>query len=170
MLIGYRFITHNEKQTRWCLEHGADPNARNKNRYQNVPSLAGRFASASTCRLLASHGANFARSNALQRAAESRLKGRVDVLRWLIDEVGLPVNQREWEYDAAEFQNRRGSSLGAALHFAVLSGFPGHVQFLLERGCDINMPDTLGRTAWDWKPISGGEEVIAVLDNWKSNG
>ncbi|KAH8429701.1 uncharacterized protein LDX57_007373 [Aspergillus melleus] len=83
------FVTHNETRVRWCLEHGADPNARNRNKYQDVPSQAGRYASVSTLQLLAAHGANFPSSNALQRAAESRFKVRMEALQWLLDEAGF---------------------------------------------------------------------------------
>lgn len=160
-------MTHNEIQTRWCLEHGVDPNARNKTEFHDVPSRAGRYASVSTLRLLAAYGANFRCSNALQRATEGGLKGRIEALRWLLDEAGFPINQREFEWDPAVFQNWQGNRLRSALHFAVLTKSPERVRFLLERGSDINLQDTYGRTARDMADSPGREEVMAILDNWE---
>ncbi|PLB54005.1 ankyrin [Aspergillus steynii IBT 23096] len=160
------FVTHNETRVRWCLEHGADPNARNRNKSHDVPSQAGRFASVETLRLLAAYGANFACSNALQRAAEYRLKGRMEVMEWLLDEAGFPINQREFEWDPDMFRDWQGNRLGAALHFAVLSNSPERVRFLLERGSDINLRDPYGETARDWADGGGREEIIAILNTW----
>ncbi|KAI9037434.1 ankyrin [Aspergillus affinis] len=110
------FVTYNEARVSWCLQHGAIPNARNKNKYQDVPSQAGHYASVSTFQLLAADGANFPCSNVLQRAAESRYKGRMEALQWLLDEAGFPINQHEFEWDPATFRNWRGNVLGTALH------------------------------------------------------
>lgn len=159
-------MTHNEAQVRWCLENGADPNARNKNRYLDVPSQAGLFASVSTLRLLAAHGANFRCSNALPRAAQNRLKGRMEVLQWLLDEVSVPINQREWDWDPAEYDHWRSRQKGSGLHFAVYANSPEKVRFLLARGGDINLDDNRGNTALDWADKPAREEVFAILDGW----
>ncbi|KAL4745160.1 hypothetical protein BDW72DRAFT_187082 [Aspergillus terricola var. indicus] len=160
------FVTNNESRVRWCLERGADPNARNNNKYQDIPSQAGRHASVSTLQLLAEHGADFARSNALQRAAESNTQGRVEAMQWLLDSV-FPINQREFEYDPEEFHKWRGHGLGSALHFAVMANCPEKVRLLLERGAVVNLKDTLGKTPREWGHDEGGEEVLALLDTWE---
>lgn len=112
-------------------------------------------------------------SNALQRAAEaeseSESAGRMEVLQWLLDEAGFPINQREFEYDPEEFHKWWGNGLGTALHFAVYANDPGRVRFLLERGCDVNLKDTLGRTARELCREERNAEVIAVLDTWGSD-
>ncbi|KAL3482063.1 ankyrin [Aspergillus californicus] len=151
---------------RWCLEHGADPNARNNNGSKDVPSEAGCYASVPTLRVLAAHGANFACSNALERAAESSIKGRVECMQWLLDEAGFPINQYKFGWDPALFNNWRGSLQGTALHSAVFGNSPNHVRFLLERGSDANLEDTHGRTARD--VVHGGrkDEILAILDGW----
>lgn len=166
-----RFVTNNEARVRWCLERGADPNARNKNKYMDVPSQAGRYASVSVLQLLAAHGANFRCSNALQRAAEaeSESAGRMEVLQWLLDEAGFPINQREFEYDPEEFHKWWGNGLGTALHYAVYANSPERVRFLLERGCGANLKDTLGRTARELCHEERNAEVIAILDTWGSD-
>lgn len=161
-----RFVTHNERRTRWCLEHGADPNARNKSGNKDVPSYAGSFASVSTLRLLAAHGANFPCSNALQRAAEGGMKGRIECLQWLLDEAGFPINQYEFGWDPAVFENWRIGLLGTALHLAIYANSPERVQFLLERGSDINLQDTYGRAARELPHGRRKEEVLAILDGW----
>lgn len=175
MLKQDRFVTNNEARVRWCLERGADPNARNKNKYMDVPSQAGRYASVPVLQLLAAHGANFRCSNALQRAAETETEtetesaGRMEVLQWLLDEAGFPINQREFEYDPEEFHKWWGNGLGTVLHFAVYANDPERVRFLLERGCDVDLKDTLGRTARELCREDRDEEVIAILDSWGSD-
>jgi hypothetical protein len=85
-------VVDNEARVRWCLEHGADPNARSDSGYMDVLSHAGQYASVSTLRLLAAYGANFRSSNALHRAAEREGTGQAKALLWLLDEG----NQREF--------------------------------------------------------------------------
>ncbi|MDE3269152.1 MAG: ankyrin repeat domain-containing protein [Pseudomonadota bacterium] len=49
------------------------------------------------------------------------------------------------------------------LHQAVLSGQVGEVKKLLAAGVDINIPDSLGRTALHHAAITGNQEIIAAL-------
>lgn len=75
------------KKVRWCLAHGADPNAHFKSLYRNLPTFAGGCARIPILRLLRDHGADFRQSDALHRCAERN--NRVEALRWLLDEAGV---------------------------------------------------------------------------------
>ncbi|KAJ5172107.1 ankyrin [Penicillium capsulatum] len=156
-----RQVVHNEDQVRWCLEHGADPNARNKSKTMDVRSYAALIAPFNVLLLLHSHGANFRDCNSLHCAARS---GRLDVMQWLMDEQRFPINQRELEYDSVLFEDRVSNKLGTALHAAVERDSIKAARFLLERGIDVNMPDSVGDTALRRAQQHGRSEMIALLE------
>lgn len=155
----------NEKRTRWCLEHGADPNARNITKIMDVLSHAARFASPQVLELLVAYGANFAHSNALHRAAE---RGRLEIMQWLLEQQAFPINQREHEYDIDLFQDRRSNELGTALHAAVKENCAASVEFLLKQGIDANLPDSLGHTALERATEDAKQEIVILLETHPS--
>lgn len=116
--------------------------------------------------LLAAHGANFTRSNALHYAAQR--EQQVEVLQWLLDEEGFPINQREFEYDAELFDIRSSQGLGTALHCTVASDALECVRFLLERGIDTSLRDTSGRTARERGLASKRKKAVAILGGLKA--
>ncbi|KAJ5887728.1 hypothetical protein N7495_007769 [Penicillium taxi] len=156
-----RQVVNDEERVRWCLEHRANPNTRNNNKTLDVLSHAARHASFPVLELLVAHGGEFSKSDALHQAAE---KGRLDVMRWLLDgrpsfnlycmpltiiclDREFPINQRELEYDIDMFNDRQSNGLGTALHAATEEGCVESMKFLIDRGIDVELPDTLGRKA-----------------------
>lgn len=133
---------------------------RNASRSNDVLSHAGAHASVDTCRLLALHGGDFQRSNALHRAAEAD-GDRVEVLQWLLDDRGVPVNQLDFEYEPYFTGD------GSALHCAVRAKSLERVKFLLGRGIDLNLKDPRGRTARDIAHRLGHAEIVVVLEAWE---
>ncbi|KAJ5128646.1 ankyrin [Penicillium atrosanguineum] len=156
-----REVVINETKTRWCLEHGANPNAHSKNKSQDVLSHAARFASLHILELLVSYGANFANSNALHHATDRK---RLDVMRWLLEQQAFPINQREHEYDTELFLDHQSDGLGTALHLATKKNCVETLRFLLEQGIDSNKPDSRGKTAYDLAQESNDEEIISILE------
>lgn len=112
----------------------------------DIPTSAARHAPLSVLRLLLSYGADFCRSNALHAAAA---RGRVDTLRWLLDEQGFPINQRELEYEPELFREWKANSLGTALHKAIEADCLDGARYVLDRGIDFNLPDSEGFTSLD---------------------
>lgn len=159
------FVLAREEKVRWCLEHGANPNAQYKSTYRNLPTFAGGHARLPILQLLYAHEADFRRSNAFHRSAENNR--RVPVLQWLLDEVGVPINQRELEYDPELFYAYVGCGTGTALHCAAWGNALDYMRFLLERGVDINLLDTRGHTARDKVVELGRRDAVALLDGWK---
>lgn len=155
---------HNEDQVRWCLNHGADPNARNASKTMDAPSYAARIAPFSVLSLLHSYGADFRKCNSLHCAARG---GRVDVMRWLLEKQRFPIDQRELEYDAELFEDRRSNKLGTALHVAVEGNSVKGARFLLEQGIDVEMPDSLGNTALQRAREYGRQEMVSLLENFQ---
>lgn len=147
---------------RWCLEHGADPNARNRSKIMDVPSYAARIAPFPVLLLLLSYGADFRNSNSLHCAARG---GRVDVMQWLLEEQRFPINKREFEYDTELFEDRCSNKLGTALHVAVEGNSVKGARFLLEQGIDAEMPDSLGNTPLQRARVYGRQEMISLLEN-----
>lgn len=165
---GRRQVVNNEHRVRWCLEHGANPNARNKDKTKDILSHAACYGSLSTLRLLDDHGADFARSNALHGAVKGSSEERMEIMRWLLDEKAFPINQREFEYDIEMFADRQSNSLATALHVAAETNSVDCLRFLLERGADPNLPDTLGHTAKDRGRKRKHQEVVSILEFWEA--
>ncbi|OQE36680.1 hypothetical protein PENCOP_c011G06002 [Penicillium coprophilum] len=158
-----RQVVFSENRVRWCLEHGANPNARSKDKTKDVLSHAARYASLSTLKLLDNYGADFARSNALHGAVQGRSQTRIEIMQWLLDEKAFPINQREFEYDMEMFADRQSNGLTTALHVAAETNSLCCLRFLLERGADANLADTLGCTAEDRARKREHQEVVAIL-------
>ncbi|KAJ5083950.1 hypothetical protein NUU61_008529 [Penicillium alfredii] len=96
-------------------------------------------------------------------------EARVEVLRWLLDEKDFLLNQREFEYNIEMFNDRQSNGLGTALHAAAETNSLACMQFLLERGIDANIPDTLGRTATNRAREYGSQEAVSFLEHWEEN-
>ncbi|KAI0841136.1 ankyrin [Hypoxylon sp. FL0890] len=151
--------------TQWCLDHGADPMAANMFRSMEILSQAASKARPSVLQVLKDGGADFTKSNALQSAASSGRDGRTDIMAFLLDEAGVSINMREFEWDQELFERHYPSRSGAALHRAVRCGTLENVRFLIERGADRSLKDGLGRTPADIAREMGFREALALLEN-----
>ncbi|KAI1417086.1 ankyrin [Hypoxylon sp. FL1857] len=150
--------------TQWCIDHGADPMAGNMFRGMEIPSQAASKADTKVLQILKDGGADFTKSNALQSAASSEREGRTDVMAFLLDEAGVSINMREFEWDQELFERYSPSRVGAALHCAAQSGSLENVKFLVERGADRSMKDGLGYTAADIARERGFHEALSLLE------
>lgn len=94
-------------------------------------------------------------------AAGSSSKGRLEVMAFLLDELHVPINQREYEYDEKLHNEWKGSGLqsGTALHAAVKENQLENAEFLVSKGIDKGVQDGKGRRAVDL----AGEEVPGWL-------
>lgn len=165
LLMEYRESIPNEERARWCLEHGADPSFRSAGGNNDIPSFAGKAGSITTLKLMEKHGAKLASSNALLAAAGSTSSGRIEVMTYLIDELKVPINQREYEYDQKIFEEGQLSTGGGtALHSAVQQKRLEHIEFLISKGIDQKLKDTKGREAVDLARDFKFDEVVALLE------
>ncbi|KAI1137841.1 ankyrin [Hypoxylon sp. FL0543] len=151
--------------TQWCIDNGADPMAASMFRSMEIPSQAATKARPRVLQILKDGGADFTKTNALQSAASSRTQGRTDVMAFLLDEAGVPINMREFEWDKELVQRHYPSRSGTALHRAVRCGTLENVKFLIERGADRSLRDGLGRTPADIAREIGFSEALALLEN-----
>ncbi|KAI0152067.1 ankyrin [Hypoxylon sp. NC0597] len=150
--------------TQWCIDHGADPMAGNMFRSMEIPSQAAKKADPKVLQILKDGGADFTKSNALHSAATSDREGRVDVMAFLLDEAGVSINMREFEWDQDLFERHSPSRIKTALHYAAQSGPLENVKFLVERGADLSMKDGEGRTAADLAKERGFHEALPLLE------
>ncbi|KAL8902130.1 MAG: hypothetical protein Q9207_004862 [Kuettlingeria erythrocarpa] len=148
---------------RWFLAYGANPNAR-------VPSwpspleVAARKASLEVIELMVQHGGRIHPSNVLPSAAMTSLPNRTDVLAYLLDH-GISVNVLQFEYDQHIFNLHWMRAFGTALHNAAENGNDELVKFLLERGADPSLKDSVGKRALQYAEEKGHSTTMALLEN-----
>lgn len=94
------------------------------------------------------YGLDYCNTDVLQNAALGRQPGRVEVLAYLIYEVGFPIDQIELEFLPDVSKKYASNGLGTALHSAIKGECEETLKFLLENGADHNKADTKGN-----KPI-----------------
>jgi len=153
-----------EAQSRWCLEHGADPTRRTAARDHDVASVAGCWAPLSVIKLLREYGVDYAKTDALQNAALGRQPGRVEVMAYLIHEAGFPINQVELEFLPDVYREYASNGLGTALHSAVKGECEETLKFLLENGADPDKADTNGNKPIDLALQKGFKAGIVLLE------
>ena len=168
------------EHVRWCLEHGADPNACSIGGNNHILATAASMAPVPVPVLRALRdigGADFARSDALhlavragaktvgdEEARERRRTRLLGVLAYLVDEARFPVDQLEYAYNVDMFEGwRKYKALGTALHCAAKEQCITAVKSLLERGADKDIKDTHGKTAAEVSEEVGFEEGVAAL-------
>ncbi|KAL8919570.1 MAG: hypothetical protein Q9208_006687 [Pyrenodesmia sp. 3 TL-2023] len=146
---------------RWFLAHGANPNGR-------VPSwpspleVAARKAPLEVIETMIQHGGRAHPGNALPSAAQTSLPNRTDVLAYLLDH-GTSVNVLEFEYDQEIFRLHWMREFGTALHHAAKRGNDEIVKFLLERGADKSLKDSVGKTALQYAEEKDLSTTIILL-------
>lgn len=187
------FICHHDDLVHWCLDHGAtvdDPNIHDEHPDPDLeedPSLFDVIyppvleevawkGSISTFKLLREkYGARIGRRTlhfAAERAATLKDASSMDMLRYLVDEVGLDVNQMDADRSIP-------MHLGTPLHYAIEGPQLRYsmtnaeqsvkvVRFLLERGADPYQPSHgSSRDAFGAAEYYKNEGVLRVLHEWK---
>lgn len=155
-----------EDQVHWYLEHGANPSFRSAGGNNDIPSFAGKTGTVATIRMLHAAGADFTKSNALHMAAGSSVTGRLEVMAYLLDELHVPVNQREYEFDQKLYNEWKGSGLhgGTALHAAIKERKTESAEFLVGRGIDAGVKDGKNRRAVDLARELSLEAMLRLLE------
>lgn len=137
-----------ERLLRWFLEHGADPNLHGP-KNECALDTASNGLHIGAVELLLRHGAKLERSNALHAVAGTRRSADVDcipMLAYLLDH-GAEINALEHKFDPEYFDRIKTHpwrASGTALHRAAFRGKMETVKFLLERGADPKVKNTLG--------------------------
>lgn len=153
--------TQNIRFLRFLLDNGADPGRSLTESGRFIRSLAVEVAvlqsTEEIVRILVSHGAVLAQTEALQLAAAL---GRLGMIRCLLDE-GADVNGM-LDPDSAFGDPTDGS----ALHSAAISGHYDTVKFLLERGADPDLRNAAGETALIRAQRNNHREVIRLLEQY----
>ncbi|KAG6811368.1 hypothetical protein H0H92_007753 [Tricholoma furcatifolium] len=139
----------------WALAHGANPNYRTG--FRSTLDLAVINASPDAVNALIAHGARVENTNALKCAA---YYGRTDMIELLISK-GAKVNEIP---DYPEMLNsERVDGLGTALHEAAAGDQLAAVQFLLYKGADPAVKNSIGKTALDIARKEGYTKIVNIL-------
>jgi ankyrin repeat protein len=144
---------------KWLLEHGA-----NVSLHEGVDGLttlgnAAVEASPDIISMLVNSGAELKGSRALELAARA---GRLDNAAILLD-LGADINE-VLSADSWCVHNRdKEAGLGSALHAAASEGHTMVVSLLLEKGADVQLKDSKGRTALERARIANHAGVVALL-------
>ncbi|KIX98300.1 uncharacterized protein Z520_05601 [Fonsecaea multimorphosa CBS 102226] len=153
---------------RLLLEHGADPNQRNKrNKFgpgdhdeHGTTALheAAQRGNVEMARLLIEAGAD----------AEAADEDGNTVLHEAVNEPAIKKGATPAIIDlllaqGVDINAHYGGKKATVLHHAVMKGDVATVQFLLERGANIAATDVEEMTALDWAKESGHEAMIFVL-------
>ncbi|KAL8786470.1 MAG: hypothetical protein Q9213_002786 [Squamulea squamosa] len=152
-----------EELVRWFLAHGADPNAA----VQSWPSpleAAAFKAPLEVIKILVDHGGRVYPSNALPQAAKTALPDRTEILAYFLDK-GAPIDMVEYEFDKKTFQKFGVKAFGTALHQASKRGNEQLVQFLLQRGAEPSVKDSVGKTALQYAQENDHQGVVSLLGN-----
>ena len=111
--------------------------------------------------LLLQHGACLDDSDALHAAAGAgeSMTERVEMLAYLLDSAKMDINAIAKHGPPAG----RGVGRGTPLHSAIFAQAKDRVNFLLDRGANVDARNTLGQTALEfaieWDP-SGSAELL----------
>lgn len=162
------FVCNRERFVVWLIDHGAQLDDGEKDTCQCPPllqSVAGQGILSLYKRLQEMGAPHGPRELHLAVKESSRFRPHMDMVRFLVDEIGCDVNQ----LDGDEYFNygHTNMAIGPPLWWAIQDSKGGEaaVQFLLERGADpcLNGMD-LSKDAEE----RGNQGVLAVLQEWKN--
>lgn len=145
-LTDHRHTILDEKLTRWFLSHGADPSAYGKPG-STILDVAAANSTPAVFELLMAHGARLEDSDALHSAVGEREKrpGRVEMAAYLLD-LGMQINA----LGRREYPVSRRIGRGTPLHAAVTTQDIDRIDFLLRKGADTDVRNTLGQTPLEY--------------------
>ena len=121
--------------------------------------VAAASAPVTTVQLLATYCAEV--GNALPCAARSDVAGRLEVVRFLLDN-GAPIDAVQYQHNAYGFGS--DFDMGPALTLAVCYNSDDMVELLLERGCRTDIVDFEGRNALQLAREFGSAKKVELLE------
>ncbi|KAM0563094.1 hypothetical protein ACHAPJ_001941 [Fusarium lateritium] len=168
-LLGYHL--DDAEAIRGLLEAGANPKlSKPEDEDINIPSEAGSTGTVESLKLMREYGVDFKKSNALHWAAgDDEDKGnRIPVMTYLLDEVGIPIDQFDYAYDEGRVIKAVDLCYhnGTALHYAILGKKTENVEFLLSSGADQKVKNLRGETPLDLAQKENWDEGIRLLESW----
>ncbi|KAG6852937.1 hypothetical protein C0991_008009 [Blastosporella zonata] len=140
----------------WALAHGADPNA-NRSGMRSALDLAVINGSTETVEALIAAGAHIKNTNALKVAA---YYGRNEMIELLLTK-GAEINEIPDYPQMAK--SERDDGLGTALHAAAEAGHVPAVKLLLQKGADLSLKNSRGKTALELAQEKNYAHVVEVL-------
>ncbi len=158
-LILHRHTICDERLTRWFLSRGAQPAAYGQPG-SNLLDVAAANSSPVVFDLLLAHGAKLEDSDALHSAAGEKEKqpGRIEMMAHLLD-LGMDINA----IGRREYPAGRRIGRGTPLQSAVAPEEVERIEFLLKRGADREVKNTLGQTPLEYAIARGFATSEAVL-------
>lgn len=162
------FICDDESLVLWCLGHGANIDDDHEDALLYPPLLesVAEWGTVSTFKLLRERGAVIGRRTlhlAVEKAVANKNERAMDMVRYLVDEVGLDVNQLDADTTVPLHP-------GPPLLYAANQPAQGDrvVRFLLERGADPYItPVWDDRDAFGLAQFRNNQDVLSVLQEWK---
>ena len=151
-LTSCRHIICDEKLVRWFLAHGADPNPYGAKAGSTILDVAAANSTPTIFDLLISHGARLGDSDALHSAAGEREKrpGRVEMMAHLLG-LGFDINVT----GRRDYPPSRRIGRGTPLHAAVHTQQTDRISFLVQRGANLEIRNTLGQTPLEYAVAKG---------------
>ncbi|KAL4968811.1 ankyrin repeat domain-containing protein [Aspergillus stella-maris] len=129
--------------TRWLLEHGADPNVQAGLDLTPL-SWAAAKASLSTIKLLFEYGADIHKGQPLHHATQ-RKSEITEVLAFLL-EKGAPLDEEIYENHEYSRTVWGRFDAGTPLFHAIMWRNMEAIQYLVEKGADLNIKSRIGQT------------------------
>ena len=125
--------------------------------------IAAACSSTEVLDLLIEHGLNLEDSDALHSVAGAMdgPPGRLDMIAHLLA-LGMNINAIE----KVGQPESRGIGRGSPLHSAVCVELEEHVAFLLERGADITVKNTLGQDVTEFARAQESWEIMELLSKY----
>ena len=148
----YRHVIRDEKLVRWFLAHGADPHVDGVKAGATLLDVAAANSTLAIFDLLQAHGAKLTDSDALHSAAGEREKrpGRVEMMDHLLG-LGVDINA----LGRREYPASRRIGRGTPLHAAVATQQIDRIQFLVQKGADLETRNTLHQTPLEYAAAKG---------------
>ncbi|CZR65974.1 uncharacterized protein PAC_15874 [Phialocephala subalpina] len=149
-----RLVTRTETVLKWFLDHGADPNLRDKIDCSPLATAALKPPTVAirAFEILIDHGAEVD-SRALFYSMDPRGKGGIPVMKYLIAR-GVDVNA---------IGSMVGSREGTPLHYAVALKSEEKINLLLDAGADKTIKTSYGMTPADVAKSRGYMEIFEFL-------
>ncbi|KAK0270185.1 hypothetical protein LTR35_001066 [Friedmanniomyces endolithicus] len=147
----------------WFLANGADPNARCL--LDMTPlSAAVEFASLPTIQRLVDHGGSVTCGQLMHYALRRKSDDRLQVMEFLLQQPSPPpISKLMCQDEPWWFESQKVFGLGTPLHDAAASGDLDAVRFLIAKGSDPSIKDSLGKLAIEKAHKHGHDSVVLFL-------